>query len=1410
MDICDCMDSSHKSCCGGRSHREIAGDCDALSCHGHLDSQIHHQHEHCHSSVHHEKDLDKDYHEQRYHQLVLDREEIERNYDRERRERQAAEERFQRENKERTMYEERLVDLNSKLERYDGDLNILRNENGFLRSQFDSLRNVINSRVTVESRSFTSPNVAVFQSDSDLNATAGLDSYKHEISLLASENELFKQIIDIVNNQSQEKFTAEVSEKYVFESSWQTDTDKTRLQEENSKLKSQVRELQRSQRELESQLEDVNIDLEEKTRKMKKDIAQLEEDFHSKTIYCQDLERQIFQVSTEYQEEMQKMELKIESEVLKKTQFQEEVTVLENTIHRLELERIEMVAKLDELYNSENEIIIARNDLEARFSTEMNELQVRLEEEIRLKIELSQEMTVLMNEFIELKNKSSQMEEMYVSEIQALHLNLGAAVGDAAVFQNSGNNMAVSNMTSSSIQQPNNNITVGQRVPQGGGVRQTESDVQSQLNSEIQKREALERENKELLYKMKNMLSNDSNVDEVNDSRLNQYSCSSNDNSLNSDNSSELKRKVQILQNKVEELTDECDSLRRSAKKRKEAENKNRELTDELEELSSERDGMLRKQKALVKEVDKTSSSLQDLADRNRNLINEIDTASRKIRDMEDTFRQERNTLVRSFDREKTLDVSDFKRKVEDLEDRLKDQKRENKMLENKIVKLEDEIDELRSREHGSSQVTQKSTDRRSTKQSYSASSSASIPNSSYSSTASNANDLKQKTRELENVFKEKENDHLKDLEHQRQQLRDEFEKEKQALRQMYEEEKRNLFGGFSAGRQIGASALPSTITSQDNNGVSNIPGMINPHVGQLGTNSSQVSSAAFSSQQPSNAHQPFHAQNSSQSGTLQQPFASAQAQYPSSTSGQGAGIPVMQQGASLVGQMHSIPGSAPQQSITLTQQPSVATHPQYQGVSPQSNQNAAYPPHLSANNSHITQLNETINGLQQEINRLNVDKHNMEKRVKELEGKVGYHSGIVNTKTVNQTLKQGRRSDVGSSRVHFKVDQVSRPRNNQSDEATGLITSNSAGSYDQSDDETFRSDSRLIYSCDDHYDDSLDSKLQDTMKKLVDEHRQHSDELRKQMKLQKHSYERERATSAKENQKLVVSLRCFQKEIHVLKHENENLLQKLQRERRESSQREERVKEEIKIIRDEYEVKIKQESEKSMKTVQDLHNKINMYETKVKDIEMKFREELALMEHRFSQERIQLEVQLRETDNQVRSKLESHYQAKLKTERERYETSLKELRKEIKCLQDQRKEIQLKLTQDTGVGRLSLQNETFTSTSKAQAHYKRLHTEFENRYAQEKRSFEDTIRDLQKEIHELEKDKSDIKSSYKEEKTEMEERFEREKRRLEERHRRERDELKRSLEMMQISDHKFTSASGVRFKNNKIHNQCV
>jgi hypothetical protein len=325
-----------------------------------------------------------------------------------------------------------------------------------------------------------------------------------------------------------------------------------------------------------------------------------------------------------------------------------------------------------------------------------------------------------------------------------------------------------------------------------------------------------------------------------------------------------------------------------------------------------------------------------------------------------------------------------------------------------------------------------------------------------------------------------------------------------------------------------------------------------------------------------------------------------------------------------------------------------------------------------------------------------------------------------------------------------------------------------------------------------------LDGKLQVTMKKLVEEHRQHSDELRRQIKLQKDSFEKEKIMMQKEHVTLLSNIKCYKKEIHILKHERESIREKLRREKKESQLQEERLKDEVMTVRKEYEMKVKLDSQKSVRTVSDLQKKINISERRIKEMEIKFRDEVSIMEKKYSQERLNLEAKLRETENQVKSRLEFHYQAKLNTERERYENTLRELRKEVKCLQAQRKEIQLKLSNDVSGSNVTTQKDTsYSAAFQNNSFHKRLEREIETRFVQEKRALEDTIRDLQKEVDELKEEKSDAKSCYKEEKNQMEDHFEREKRRIEEKNRNDIDELKRTIGMLQEDNVKFMTMQG-------------
>lgn len=1343
------IESNHSCNCGEHGRRNMM-DTD-LSCCFQGDSGMHNDSQTCAT----------DY-ESRYYQLKMEKEKMERNYDRERREKEDAERKFRQELEEKSLIEDKFSSLNQSIQRYDDDLNLLKNENHFLKGQFDSLKNAINSRMSAaESGTTYSMHLdQEFSSSSTatpLSESVDADSYKHEVAALANENDVLRQIIEIINQQSQEKasWDERLSEKYTFDRKWQTDPEVAQLKEENSKLKSKIRELERSRREQESEMEEVTLDMEDQSRKTKKDISRLEDENHSKSLMVEDLERQLYQLRMEYHEEVQKWELKLEAEVLMKTQVQEEVNVLQGIIQNLEAERIEMVTKLEELYSSENDIIQARNDLEARFSVEISELQARLEEEIRTKVELSQEMTVLMNEFVDLRNKSKQMEEIYLSEIEALRFNSGFEMGEGAATQNVATGAYLIQQ-----QQTNGSTTTGQRLTQSGG-RNVRNDVQSQLNQEIQKREALEKENKELLYKMKNILSNSG--EQGNQAiGLNASSYSSDTNEAGG-GSHHLRKKIRALENKVAELTEECETLQRSAKKGREVEKKNRELLSELDDLSTQRDDMLRKQRTLVYEVEKSSSSLHDTMDKNRRLIDDMDSKSRRIRDMEDNFRQERNSLIRSYDREKSSEIRDIERKREDLEKRLDDQIRENRRLENKVRDLEEEIRYLKQ-SNGQNQLGNM------TSWSNAVDSNRKGPNVSNSTSKMTTNSLglAQETLDLEQLLQERkrlEDDHLKALEEQRKQMREEFEMEKQKLRQCFEDEKRNLANRFTAGSGMGSHGMPGNVPVP---GMNSTPSSVvvqdtyYTQTGQTRQPMPQNPSIAFP-----NAQSPVTSQNMFSN----QQHSFLDAYHMNQTSPQE------------IGNQGSIPNyQVPQQPNQL--------HVSFQTPQPHSQQQIPYPNQYSVQGTQSvvqpqvipgirpdSQLNPNLASLQQEVQRLNGEKKNMEKRLKNMERRMASTSG--NIGAANNSMMSMSACDIGSSSENEKE-----------------YMDNTLGNHPDNMQETSRSSTvAMNYSS----DGNIDGRLQVTMKKLVEEHRQHSDELRRQMKLQKDSFEKEKIKMQREYSALLSNIKCLKREVHILKHERETMREKLKKERKESQMREERSRDEWTTIRKEYEMKIRQEIEKPERTVRELQRKISISERTLKEFEIKLRDEVTQIEKKYLQERMVLEGKLRESENQVRSRLEFHYQAKLNTEKEKYENTLKDLRKEIKCLQAQRREIQLKISsKDASDASVATQKDTsYNVVVQNKDFYRRFEKEVETRFAQEKRRLDDTILDLRKEVDELKKEKTDIKSSYREEKLQREEQFEREKKRMEERHRYDVDELKRTNDMLEDNNIKLISMQG-------------
>ena len=314
-------------------------------------------------------------------------------------------------------------------------------------------------------------------------------------------------------------------------------------------------------------------------------------------------------------------------------------------------------------------------------------------------------------------------------------------------------------------------------------------------------------------------------------------------------------------------------------------------------------------------------------------------------------------------------------------------------------------------------------------------------------------------------------------------------------------------------------------------------------------------------------------------------------------------------------------------------------------------------------------------------------------------------------------------------------------------------------------------------------------------MADLVKDHKEQMDELRRQIKIQMEAFENEKQNLKRELQEerrnstrgregesrlLHNTIHKLTEEVKKLKRDKETLLNKIRKERGSSNSRITEIKETVTKVTDECN-RLRKEREDGQRTTTDLRRKLNVTESKIRSMEEKHRREIHQLEVKFEYKKTELEQDATSTESKFRESLQMEYRVALDKEREKYEETLRVLRKEITSLQEQRKQIQLKLSSQEVQGTYSLLIDKGVSARK-QSLFK-SETDQEMRFLRGTKQMEDRIYDLEQEVELLKKEKSDIKVSYKQEKVQMQEDFDRERDRLEEKYKRQIVDLKRRLQ---------------------------
>lgn len=736
------------------------------------------------------------YYETTYQQLARDRDDLRQRYEQEKRERESLETKYYYEFDQKVYFEEKLSELSRSLSKYEEELRTLRLENSHLKALFGQLKSAVQTRMSSVAvgvtqigktgESSSGNGFAFIETSTD--EVSSNELYKQEVAVLAQENELFKHIIDVIDKQDNSKVTMDegVSGQSDERLRWFENEDVARLEQEKAQLEDHMKKLERSNLELERTLEDVRNKAEDNLRACKRERKVLESELYSQSTVVEDYEVQMSQMKQTYEGEIRQLELKLEMEVTSSKELQRQSQQLELSIRKLEEERKELLVKIEEAYKVENEIVEERTALEESYSRDFIELRRNFEEENQKKEEMSIEIERLANELVECEKQKNEMEARFFHEAQELRIQLEKERDEIYSYLNSA---AVTQVMQSNVT-PANQLSGFFSSPSGTQTLIKDEEWKMKLTEEVRKKEKLEEENKKLLYQVNELLEQNRRnrgSDSVTEQRLDY---DRNNNMLYSDNN----EKVRDLEVEIEELKEHCRVLEKDAKKKKDLENKNIELCEEIEEITVKKAGVVKKQKELVQELDNSLSSVQQVEDKNRRLAEEVENLSRKMRQMEENFRSEKDDWMRNYTKEKTLQMNDLLSEKESIERKYNEQTKINRNLEAEKNSLETRIFDLEREkeriERKKSEITSNLTEEIHFERGRTKMIKDELDKS--------VEIFKKKTEQLETSLYEKKkryDEEIRVLGEEKQRIRADLENEKEAYRRRFEEERKIMEG---------------------------------------------------------------------------------------------------------------------------------------------------------------------------------------------------------------------------------------------------------------------------------------------------------------------------------------------------------------------------------------------------------------------------------------------------------------------------------------------------------------------------------------------------------------------------------------------------------------------------------------
>ena len=694
---------------------------------------------------------DKGCFEQRYRLLTREKEESERRLDREIRDRETLEEDCRLQLEERLCSEQKFDEVSGAMAKYERELSLLRNENCHLKTQFSQLRSVVSGRemtggavhVGIASGSFTDHVVT------GSGGTMNCEMYREEVAILSHENELFKQIIEIIERQSQFQ-VEENSQAHVHETSEQI----MWLKVENSKLEERVREIEKSAREQEMLAERERERAEEDVRKLKREVQILRGELEKETQDVGECESQITEMKLRYEEELHDMQGKLDSEISLKCQLQEQVHLLELNIRALEEERKILLDKIEVAYKKEDEVACERREIEESFSQDVCELEVKLDQAIQERMEALAEVERLTNELQVATQQLVQVEEAYALEVEEIRLRFEAEK-EALMLHGRQKGLDQADIPGGS--------------PVWAGPAYVD-DWHVKLEQEVTKSKTLEKENKQLLYQINKLLSGDRDMGKDEGER----SVFVKD--------KEGSNKVHALEEELSELHEKCRVLERDARKKKEYENKTKELMEEIDGLMSTKEEMARKQKELMRAAENSSSSVEEVEVKNRRLEEQVDSLSRKLRDLEDSHNK----------RGSASEVNDLKWENENTKRKTDELQKNTEILESKLKEGEQQLRELKSTKERLEQEATRNEHRYNREIDMERFRTESLKQELQKMSENLKDQAKQFEKSLEERKKLHE-EHQKTLADEKQRLKHELEGEKESLRRQFEGEKQAI-----------------------------------------------------------------------------------------------------------------------------------------------------------------------------------------------------------------------------------------------------------------------------------------------------------------------------------------------------------------------------------------------------------------------------------------------------------------------------------------------------------------------------------------------------------------------------------------------------------------------------------------